>query len=296
MKETIVCTGQVGSRPYRFPETGISVFSYEELCYYLSNHMLCYLYTLPEESLLEYIRDELKLNKLYRQLVKMRDPNRDQMKFFAALFREGNYFSEEDIRNILDRYRELKNTPYPTQCKWIGDMYLEAGRSSMAIFYYKEALKFGTLDAENQGRVYHNMAAAKLRLFRFEDAKIDFLKAYQYGGAEDSLFYYYCVIAITEDIQHAREEIEGFHVSDVVTESFESRFAGISDSFRYSGAAATKKRIQYLMDHERPEEARRLLEQFVAGLRQEFRKELYMDENLLVTNLPISYTIENRPN
>ena len=293
MKESIVCTGQIGSKPYRFPETGICIFSYEELCYYLSNHMLCYLYTLPDESLLSYIRDELKLEKLYRQLIRLTDPNRDQMKYFAALFREGNYYSEDDIRRILDKYRELKNTPYPMQCKWIGDMYLRADRSSMAAFYYKEALKFGTLETEDQGTVHHNMAIAKARLFRFEDAKVDFLKAYQYSGAEESLFYYFCIIALTESIVAARQEVESFQISDIVLESFESRFAGISDEFRYTGAAGKLKRIAFLKEHGREEEADRLLQQYVGQLRKDFRKELYMDENLLVTNLPISYTIES---
>lgn len=294
MKETIICTGQTGSKPYRFRETGICIFSYEELCYYLSSHMLCYLYSLPDETLLFYIRDELKLPKLYRQLSKLEDPNRDQMKYFSALFREGNYFSEEDIRRILDEYRDLKNTPYPMQCKWIGDMYLQSGRSLMAAFYYKEALKFETLETETQGAVFHNMAVARARLFRFEDAKVDFLKAYQYGGAEESLFYYFCIVAMTEDIQQARNEIESFQVSDVLLESFESRYAGISDGFWYTNPAARQRRVGFLMENGRQKEANQLKKQFIAQLRQDFRKELYMDENLLVTNLPISYTIWNQ--
>ena len=52
MRESIVCIGQIGTKSYRFPETGIQISSYEELCYYLSRHMVCYLYTLPEEELL----------------------------------------------------------------------------------------------------------------------------------------------------------------------------------------------------------------------------------------------------
>ena len=287
MKETIVCKGEIGKKPYRFPETGTLIYSYEELCYYLSSHMLCYLYTLPEEELLIYIRDELKLDKLYRQLVRLDDPNRDQMKYFAALFREGNYYSEDDIRRILDNYRVLKNTPYPMQCKWIGDMYLNAGRSSMAAFYYREALKFETLDSEAMGNVYHNMAIAKARLFRFEDANVDFLKAFRYGGAEDSLFYYYCIVAMSEGLQRAGEEITGLKVSDVVLESFETRFAEIGEEYRCSSAAAYERRIRFLKEHGRQEEAGELHKSLITGLRRDFRKELYMDENLLVTNLPV---------
>jgi tetratricopeptide (TPR) repeat protein len=250
--------------------------------------MLCYLYTLPDESLLPFIRDKLKLEKLYRQLSRLNDPNRDQMKYFSALFREGEYYTEEDIREILDQYRLLKNTPYPKQCKALGDMYLMAGRSSMAAFYYKEALKFETLDSEEQGKVYHNMAIAKSRLFRFEDAKVDFLKAYQYGGVEESLFNYFCIVAMSEGLPRAREEIESFEIQDMVRESFENRFAGIREAFRHTGTAAWDKRIRFLMEHGRKEEAEKSREQFAAELKKEFRKELYMDEHLLVTNLPIN--------
>jgi len=181
------------------------------------------------------------------------------------------------------------------QCKWIGDMYLESGRSSMAAFYYKEALKFETLDTEMQCMVYHNMAIAKSRLFRFEDAKVDFLKAYQYGGLEDSLFYYFCIVGLTEGVPKAREEMSSFQISDLLMESFENRYAGINDEFRYTSQAARMRKIGFLREHERPDEADKLREEFIESLRQNFRQELYMDENLLVTNLPISYTIENEP-
>ena len=288
MKETIICTGEISREPYRFSETGICIYSYEELCYYLKGHLLCYLYTLPDESLIIFIRDKLKLEKLYRQLSRLTDPNRDQMKYFAALFREGEYYTEEELRKILDHYRELKNTPYPMQCKALGDLYLEAGRSSMAAFYYKEALKFGTLDSDQQGSVYHNMAVAKARLFRFEDARVDFLKAYQYSGVEESLFFYYCIVAMREGIAVAREDIESFEITDMARESFESRFAGIREAFRQTGAAAWEKRIRFLVEHGREEEAEKSREQFAAGLKKDFRKELYMDEHLLVTNLPIN--------
>ena len=73
--------------------------------------MICYIHTLPGEDLLAYIRDELDLDKLSKQLSKLLDPEKDQMKYFAALFREGHYFNEDEIRDILDEYRGLMNAP-----------------------------------------------------------------------------------------------------------------------------------------------------------------------------------------
>ncbi|MBR5047229.1 MAG: tetratricopeptide repeat protein, partial [Eubacterium sp.] len=217
MRETIVCIGKTGTKPYRFPQTEVSVSSYEELCCYLSQHMICYLYTLPDEDLLVYIKEELGLEKLYRQLVKYSSPEKDQMKYFAALFREGNYFSEAEIRTILDHYRSLKNEPYPRQYKQIGDLLLKYHKATMAIQYYDEALKhLHGEEGVQAGNIYHNRGIAHAQLFRFEDAKIDFVKAYRNNGDEASLFSYYCLMVFHDgDLSGATREIrDSFHVPD----------------------------------------------------------------------------------
>lgn len=280
MRESIVCIGRMGKEPYRFPDTGALVFSYEELCCYLRGHMLCYLYTLPEEDLLFYIRDELGLEKLYRQLSKLTDPNRDQMKYFSALFREGNYFSEYEIRQILDTYRDLKNAPYALQCKWTGDMLLNAGRAAMAVHYYKEALKPESLGKVETGAAYHNMAIAKARLFRFEDAKIDFVKAYQYAGDEESLYYYYCIIALTENIDRAKEEMDAFKISELSLESFENRFADRMDAFADSAMAEKQRKIRCLQQGEKDKEAAKIYQKLVRKMQSDFRKEIEVEEHL----------------
>ena len=286
MRETIVCVGQIGSKPYRFPETGTQISSYEELCYYMSRHMVCYLYTLPEEELLYYIRDELKLDKLYRQLSKLMNPEKDQMKYFAALFREGNYFPEEEIRQILDEYRSLKNAPYPLQCKWMGDLSVRSGKAATAIHYYKEALKRGTLEEEEVGAVYHNMAIAKAKLFRFQEARVLFLKAYQHGGEEESLFYYYAIIAFTEGMEKAAAELQTFQVTDILKETFEERFAEMEEDFSVTDAAVKEKRIRFLYENQKEEEAAALYNQYVRKLQKEFRTELEVEDGLPVLNLP----------
>ena len=133
MRESLICIGKIGEKGYYFEDTGIQIFSYEELCYYMSQHMICYIHTLPGEDLLAYIRDELDLDKLSKQLSKLLDPEKDQMKYFAALFREGHYFNEDEIRDILDEYRGLMNAPVYLQKKWMGDLLTGSGRASRAI-------------------------------------------------------------------------------------------------------------------------------------------------------------------
>lgn len=286
MRESIVCIGKTAENAYCFPETGAEIYSYEELCYYLSSHMICYLYTLPEEELLYYIRDELGLEKLYRQLAKLTDVDRDQMKYFSALFREGNYYSEEEIRQILDEYRNLKNAPYPMQCKWLGDEYLNAGRAAMAVHSYREALKQDSLDKEESGAVYHNMGIAFARLFRFGDAKIHFVKAYQFRGDEESLYYYFCINALKGGVDKARDEMETFQLSELLLESFSERFSDSMDAFFHSEAFSKKKKIQFLLENGKEDEGQAMYRKTVLEYQKKFRQELETEEPLMTANVP----------
>lgn len=46
MRESLICIGKIGEKGYYFEDTGIQIFSYEELCYYMkSAYDLLYSYT-----------------------------------------------------------------------------------------------------------------------------------------------------------------------------------------------------------------------------------------------------------
>ena len=274
MRESLICIGKIGKKGYYFEDTGIQIFSYEELCYYLRQHMICYIHTLPGEDLLVYIRDELGLDKLYKQLIRLLDPEKDQMKYFSTLFREGHYFNEDEIRDILDEYRSLMNAPVYLQKKWMGDLFVLSGRAARAIESYHGALEEEGIKEEEIGRIYHNIGIAESKLFRFENAKIDFIKAYQYAGDENSLFYYYAVMALVEGIEAAGEELKTFEDSDILLDSFEGRFADFQEDFGYNEMAEKYRRIVFLDENGKPEEAKEKKKRLVRSLQKDFRKEI----------------------
>ena len=288
MRESLQCIGRVASKGYRFDDTGICIFSYEEMCYYMRNHLICYLHTLPDRSLLTFIRDGLRLDKLYRTLCKLEDPARDQMKYFAALFREGNYYSEEEIRGILDEYRILKNAPVHQQCKWLGDLFFSRDRADMACVHYKTALKQEDLTEAERGAVHHNYGAALTRLFRFKDARIHFLKAYQYAADEKSLYYYYSIIALNEGLEKAEEEIRAIGNSDLVLTSFQEDFAQMKVAFQASDYARIFRKMYQLSEGGREEECRKVHDRFIRGLQKEFRSQIGREDASYVTSLPVA--------
>ena len=274
MRETLICTGRLGDNPYRFPETGTPVYSYEEICYYLSQHMICYLRTLPDEELLLYMKEELGLEKLAKTLSRLNNPERDQMKYFAALFREGSYFHEEEIRQILDEYRSLKNAPLQVQYKMLGDLMMESRRSSLAIEYYDKALACEEISSKEAGELYHNLGVARMRLFRFQDAGLCFLKAYQKLEEEKSLFYYYMSVCFMEGEEKAEQEIRSLEVPDILLESFRPRRQRFLEEFRRSDQSAACRRLRFMAETGREEDAQAKKEQQVRTMQKDFRSEL----------------------
>ncbi len=95
------------------------------------------------------------------------------------------------------------NAPVYLQKKWMGDLL------QFRTGFKGDTVLSGSIRAKrDKGRrsrtAYHNMGVAEAKLFRFENAKINFIKAYQYTGEESSLFYYYCIMALADGIEAAR--------------------------------------------------------------------------------------------
>ena len=67
------------------------------------------------------------------------------------------------------------NAPVYIQKKRMGDLLTSSGRASRAIQYYQEALGQKEIKEEEVGWLYHNMGVAEAKLFRFENAKINFI-------------------------------------------------------------------------------------------------------------------------
>ncbi len=273
MRETLVCIGKTGSIPYYFKETGIRVSSYEEICYYVSRHMICYLYTLPEPELASYIGKELGLDQLSYLLGQLNDPNKDQEKYFETLFQEGNYFSAEEVREVLENYRKLKNASVIRQCKMLGDMFLKYNKTAEAIICYDQGLKYTPDNDEERGNLLHNLGAAELRLFHFKNAKINFIKAFQLNKNQESFFWFYASAALENGLDEARKAVRKFEGGDYLASAFEKRFKDLEKYYSETNTAAQVNKIRFAAEHGRDGASAKMAKNFVLKLQDDFRAE-----------------------
>lgn len=63
-----LCLLPQAKKPYYIENIRTNIYSLEELCFYLYNNACLIDETLMNERLLDWLRDELGLKKLYRQL------------------------------------------------------------------------------------------------------------------------------------------------------------------------------------------------------------------------------------
>ena len=80
--------------------------------------------------------------------------------------------------------------------------------------------------------------------------------------------------------------MQTFEVTDLLLESFEERFAELDDGFSWTEQAAKQKRIAFLSENQKEEEAETLYHQYVRRLQKNFRTDQELDDNLPVLNLP----------
>lgn len=78
------------------------------------------------------------------------------------------------------------------------------------------------------------MGVAEAKLFRFENAKINFIKAYSIREKKVPYFIIIGIMALADGIEAAGEELKTFEDSDFLLDAFEEQFAAFEEDFAYS--------------------------------------------------------------
>ena len=81
-----LCQVKKAEKPYYIESIGIHIYTIEELCFYLYENIYLIDQTIINEALCDWLRDELGLKKLYRQLYEQLEKTGRHRLFCAAHF------------------------------------------------------------------------------------------------------------------------------------------------------------------------------------------------------------------
>lgn len=216
MSRLILCETATAQEPYVFGNTCVEVFSYEELCFYLYNNLILITMDMIVAPLFNWIRDSLGMGELSDGLFELSEKNPDMLDYIVKIMMYKNYYSVDEIKELVSRYESLKGLRQDEKEKQIGDGYLRYKRYTKAVMIYRQLLdrEDAISDQAFLGNVYHNMAVALSNNLQLEDAKYAFLKAFTLNENEVSLRSYFLVMASTESENVVRMEMKKYHLPD----------------------------------------------------------------------------------
>ncbi len=190
MSSLILCHKKKARTAYEIARIHRRIYTIEELCYYLCNHLYLVDYTIMNEKLCDWLKEELELNLLADKLKDMVEQNVTMEQFVLTILTDSAIYTTGELSRIQDVLEKLKNQRPIEKQKYKADNLLESGSVKSAIIAYQEILhgeRDESVESKFYGKVYGCLGAAYGRLFLYEEAAKMYEAAFQICEEESML-------------------------------------------------------------------------------------------------------------
>lgn len=182
MGSFILCHKKKAAQPYHIARIHCKIYTLEELCYFLSNHLYLIDYAIMNQQLCDWIAEELELTSLADSLRAIVNEHGSMEQFVMKILAYASIYTAGELSAIEQVLERLKNQKVVEKKKLMADNLLENGAIRQAIGIYKSIL-YGEPDESVEkkfyGNVYANLGAAYGRLFLYREAAKMYEAAFQ---------------------------------------------------------------------------------------------------------------------
>ena len=179
MSGLIYCREPEVTEPYYAKETGLSLYSAEELSYYIVNYVLL----LPEdfigERLYRFLGHQLGLAELEGRLRRFMSQGADMYQGLFVLVSELRYYNEEELLQFKQKLDGLKHAGPLELLKQRGDFFLDVGQYGNAIHTYDRILREPSQNEKFLAGVWHNRGVACAQLWQYQEAMECLVRAWR---------------------------------------------------------------------------------------------------------------------
>lgn len=182
MSSLILCHKKKARHAYEIARIHRRIYTIEELCYYLCNHLYLVDYTIMNENLCDWLSEELELTELSDSLKELLEQDASIEQFVITILVYSSIYTTAEISRIQDVLDRLKNQRPIEKQKYKADTLLESGSVKSAIMAYQEIIhgeRDEGIDGKFYGKVYACLGAAYGRLFLYEEAARMYEAAFQ---------------------------------------------------------------------------------------------------------------------
>lgn len=176
-----ICEGQLANHPW-LVNGSVSLYSFEELCYYLYNNAESIEESFYNEAFCQWIAKELDMPKLAEEIRDGIEKGKSGGWCMEQILTAGGLYSHKEISRAVSIVQSMESTEAAQRAKLRGDRFLRSGKYRKAWLEYRKALEEDENDdASFQGKVWHNMGTMYARQFLFEAAGECYKRAYDIG-------------------------------------------------------------------------------------------------------------------
>ena len=182
MSSLILCHKKKARHAYEIARIHRRIYTIEELCYYLCNHLYLVDYTIMNEKLCDWLAEELEFEELSDSLRELLKQDASVEQFVISILTYASIYTAAELDRIQDVLDRLKNQRPIEKQKYKADNLLESGSVKSAIMAYQEIIhseRDESIDGKFYGKVYACLGAAYGRLFLYKEAAKMYEAAFQ---------------------------------------------------------------------------------------------------------------------
>ncbi len=206
-----LCLTEQAKKPYFIESIRTEIYSLEELCYYLYHNIYLIDETIINEGLCDWIRDELGLTRLYRQLYAQLEKKEGAAFFVFPIFREAGYLNVQEGREFQEKLSRLEVQSEEVRQKMRGDYLVKEKMFARAVSVYRRILKKkgpGRLGVQFYSSIWNNLGAAYAGLFQYDKAAECFLESWKLGKTKETFRKYVSTLPLYLSGQEYEEKLK----------------------------------------------------------------------------------------
>lgn len=199
MSDLILCIGKLAENPYYIIGLGMNIYSIEELCYYLVQNAYILDNDIMDESLCDYISDELELKEIAEELRMLLKKRVSLGEYVTRLLDMTGYLPEDELREIKQVLVDNASLSFAKKRKKRADNLLNAKKFTRAIDEYQYILKGTSRDEDPDiaADILHNIGVAYARLFIYDKAAYYFRESLEIRENKEARIHYLQALRMT---------------------------------------------------------------------------------------------------
>lgn len=216
MSKLILCRGRYAKHPYYMEIGNANIYSIEELSYYMVSNLDLVIELDYNKSLFEWIRDELELEDLAENLLKLKEEKVNNKILIQTILNSSNYYSNAERIKISQTIESLENLPVLQRKILKANQFLATRHFKEAESDYEAIIngdKADELGAKEYAQILNNLGISKMYTVGIKEASLFFKQAYERNNENESLRQYFLSLKLSNQEELFDEEVVNYDLS-----------------------------------------------------------------------------------